>query len=263
MRWKKTKAPLVLLMLAVVCSAGKSRYADWPVVENGRTLKTAMHAVETLSLQRRNMHSEIKIAAPFLPSKMAMDGVLAIQPQDYLRLDIMNLVDGVILAGLDLKPETLELWLPQQNRVYVTDSNDDSISKLTHLPWTLSELFSILSGLPPKRFNEEYTDWSIDPDGVAVNGEGDAVMSLMPGLNIPETFLRYKNEKKKSAIYEVTFDDYRPSSVGMFPYHVTVQFFHPHKRVEMWFDHVEWNPKIPLSLMESEISKDAKQIYRR
>lgn len=263
---RRNKNVLLVLICGLFFSAcattGKPRHGDWAPIDSGRVLKRAMTTMDDLSRQRRSMRAQVKVAAPFLPGKTAADGVLVAQPLDLLRLDLMDPVGGT-LAGVNLKIDTLELWLPNEQRVYETDSLDDSISRLTRLPWTLSELFSILQGLPPKRFNEDYSDWSIDPDGAAVNGDGDAVMAITPAMNLPQTFIRYKNDLHKKAIYEVTYDEYRPTKLGMFPHHITVQFFSPRKKVELWFENVEWNPTVAWGALALEYPEGTKFVHVR
>lgn len=261
MRWRPGSA-IVMLWLLTSCATWSQRNHDWPTIESGRTLKNTMHTVDDLSRKRRGMRGQIKIAAPFLPGKTAADGVIVAQPMDFLRLEVMDPIGGV-MAGLNLKLDALELWLPNQMRVYETDSSDDSIARLTKLPWTFTELFAILQGLPPRRFSEEYTDWSIDPDGIAVNGEGDAIMALSSGLNLPEVYVRFKNEKRKSVLYEVTLDDYRSTKLGMFPHHITVKFLHPRKTVELWFDNVEWNPSVAWGALAFDFPEGTKVIQVR
>lgn len=245
MRWRRNNLVIVMTVCVAMagCATTKVRHKDWPMPENGRALKNAMRGVEDLSHRRRGLRAQVKIAAPFLPGKTAADGVIVAQPMDLFRLDVMDPAGG-LLAGLNLKLDTLDLWMPSQSRVYETDSADDSIARVTKLPWTLSELFSILQGLPPRRFNEEFTDWSIDPNGYAVSGDGDAIMALEPGLNLPQSFIRYKNDRQKKAIYEVLFEDYRATNLGMFPHHITLKFLAKNKTVELWFENVEWNPPV-------------------
>lgn len=262
MHWKRSSVLLCALMLVGCATTGKPRHANWAPIDSGRALKRAVTAMDTLSRQRRSLRAQVKVSAPFLPGKTAADGVLVAQPIDLLRLDLMDPVGGT-LAGVNLKLDTLELWLPNEQRIYETDSLDDSLTRLTRLPWTLSELFSILQGLPPKRFNESYDDWSIDPDGAAVNGDGDALMAIIPAMNLPQTFIRYKNDQHKKAIYEVTYDEYRPTKLGMFPHHITVQFFSPRKKVELWFDNVEWNPAVAWGALAFDVPEGTKVIQVR
>lgn len=267
MHWRRNNSGVVIfamtaLLLSTGCATTSKRFADWPTIDSGRVLKNSMATVDTLSRQRRSLRGQIKIAAPFLPGKTAVDAVLIAQPMDILRLDMMDPVGGMV-AGLNLQLDALDLWLPGQMRVYETDSSDESIARLTRLPWTFSELFAILQGLPPKRFSEEYTDWSIDPDGIAVNGDGDAIMALSPGLNLPETFVRFKNMKRKSVVYEIAFDDYRPTKLGMFPHHITVNFVRRHKTVELWFDNVEWNPTVAWGALAFDFPEGTKIVRVR
>ncbi len=258
----RNKAALILCVVVSSCATTPVRHADWTPVENGRVLKQAMQSMETLSHQRRSMRAQVKVAAPFLPGKTSVDGVLVAQPMDLMRLDLMNPV-GEMVAGVNLKVDALDLWLPEKQRVYETDSADDSLSRITKLPWTWSEFFSLLKGLPPARFDEEYTDWSVDPDGMAVNGNGDAIMALDPGLHLPQSFIRYKNERHKKAIYEVQFEDYRPTKMGLYPSHVTIQFFHPRKTVELWLENVEWNPAVAWGALAFDLPEGTKIVHVR
>ncbi len=244
------------------CAATPVRHADWSVPENGRVLKKAAQGMDELSRRRHSMRAQVKIAAPFLPGRTAADGVIVAQPLDLIRLDVMDPAGG-ILAGLNLKLDALDLWMPHQMRVYEADSSDESIATITRLPWTLSELFSILQGMPPRRFNEEFTDWSIDPDGFAVNGDGDAIMALEPGLNLPQSFIRYKNDRHRKAIYEVLFEDYRATALGMFPHHITIKFLGRRKTVELWFENVEWNPTVAWGALAPEYPDGTKIVRVR
>lgn len=262
MRWKNSKWIVLLAVTLVGCATTPARHADWSMPENGRALKKAMQGIDDLSRRRRSMRAQVKIAAPFLPGKTAADGVIAAQPMDLFRLDVMDPTGGT-LAGLNLKLDTLDLWLPNQMRVYQTDSSDDSIARVTKLPWTLSELFSVLQGLPPRRFNEEFTDWSIDPNGYAVNGDGDAIMALEPGLNVPQSFIRYKDEHQKKVLYEVQFEDYRATTLGLFPHHITLKFLGKHKTVELWFENVEWNPPVAWGALAPEYPEGTKIVQVR
>lgn len=258
----RNNIPFLILLVLAACATTRPHHADWAMPENGRVLKTAMRGMDDLSHRRRGMRAQIRIAAPFLPGKTAADGVVVAQPMDLMRLDVMDPTGGV-MAGLNLKLDVLDLWFPNQMRVYETDSGDDSIARLTRLPWTLSELFSILQGLPPRRFNEELTDWSIDPDGFAVNGDGDAIMSLEPGLNLPQLFIRYKNDRHKKAVYEVRFEDYRATNLGMFPHHIAVEFSGRHKTVELWFENVEWNPPVAWGALAPDYPEGTKVVRVR
>lgn len=260
MRWKNSLAILFLIFSA--CATTPARHADWAPVENGRVLKKTMLSLDDLSRRRRGLRAQVKIAAPFLPGKTAADGVIVAQPMDLMRLDLMDPAGG-LLAGLNLQLSALDLWLPGAQRVYETSSDDDSLARITRLPWTLSELFSILQGLPPRRFAEDYTEWSIDPDGFAVSGDGDAIMAITPGLHLPETVIRYKNERQKKAIYTVQFDDYRATNLGMFPHHITVQFLRPHKTVELWFENVEWNPVVAWGALAFDLPEGTRVVQVR
>jgi hypothetical protein len=244
------------------CGTAPVRHADWSVPENGRVLRKAAWGMDDLSRRRRSMRALVKISAPFLPGKTAADGVIVVQPLDLIRLDVMDPAGG-LLAGLHLKLDALDLWMPRQMRVFEADSSDDSIAHITKLPWTLSELFSILQGMPPRRFNEEFTDWSIDPDGYAVNGDGDAIMALEPGLNLPQSFIRYKNDRQKKAIYEVLFEDYRATNLGMFPHHITLRFLGKRKTVELWFENVEWNPVVAWGALAPEYPEGTRVVRVR
>lgn len=258
----KNKIALILCVMIAGCATAPVRHANWAPVENGRVLTQAMRAMEALSRQRRSMRAQLKIAAPFLPGKTAADGVIVAQPMDLMRLDLTDPA-GDMVAGVDLSLNNLDLWLPNQRRVYETDSADDSLARVTHLPWTWSEFFSLLQGLPPTQFGEESTDWSVDPDGMAVNGNGDAIMALDPGLHLPQSFIRYKNEQHKKAIYEVQYDDYRPTKLGMYPHHITVHFFRSNKTVELWLDHVEWNPTVAWGALDFDLPEGTKVIHVR
>lgn len=263
MRWKNNRQLFLFCVFCLsACATTQARHADWPTPENGRILRNAAQGMDDLSRRRRSMRAQVKIAAPFLPGKTAADGVIVAQPMDLIRLDVMDPTGG-LLAGLNLKLDALDLWMPNQMRVYETDSSDDSIAHITKLPWTLSELFSILKGMPPQRFNEEFTDWSIDPNGYAVNGDGDGIMALEPGLNLPQSFIRYKNERQKKAVYEVAFEDYRPTKLGMFPHHITLKFLGKNKTVELWFENVEWNPVVAWGVLAPEYPEGTKIVRVR
>lgn len=248
MLWNvRTLIALGMMLALTACAVGTGgrksvHHRDWPVVPSGAQLKSAMKSIDLASRQRRSMRTQLKIAAPFLPGGTAADGVLAAQPDSRLRLDLLDPTGGT-LAALNLNDDHLEMWLPQQNRMYQTSASDDSLQRLTRLPWTLSELFSLLQGLPPRRFAEEYIDWSIDPDGMAVNADGDAIMSFGPGM-LPEFYIRYRNDLQKKIVYEVTFEEYQTSSLGSYPTHITIQFYAPKTVVEIWLSDVEWNPPL-------------------
>jgi hypothetical protein len=258
-RWKRSSILFCVLMLVGCATTGKPRHGDWAPVDSERALKRAVATMNDLSHRRRSLRAQVKVAAPFLPGKTAADGVVVAQPVDALRLDLMDPVGGT-LAGVNLQRDTLALWLPNEQRLYETDSLDDSLTRLTRLPWTLSELFSILQGLPPKRFNESYYDWFIGADGTAVNSNGDAAMAIVPAMHLPHAFIRYTNEQHKKVIYEVKYDEYRPTKLGMFPHHITVQFFSPRKKVEMWFDNVEWNPTIAWGALALDVPEGTKVV---
>ncbi|PIR20949.1 MAG: hypothetical protein COV45_03550 [Deltaproteobacteria bacterium CG11_big_fil_rev_8_21_14_0_20_47_16] len=259
MHLKRSSAIVVLVTCLAACATTGSHHVDWEPVSSERVLKVAMKTVDQYSRQRRSMRAQIKIAAPFLPGKTTSDGVVLAQPIDLMRLDLMDPV-GEILVSLNLKLDALELWLPQQGRVYETDSTDESIARLTRLPWTLSEFFALLQGLPPRQFSEDYEEWFVDPDGMATSPDGDAVMSLTPGINLPQEMIRYKNDLHKKVLYQVQFDDYRATNLGMFPHHMTIEFMHPHKVVEMWFENVEWNPVVAWGALAPEYPEGTKVV---
>ncbi|MBI2346755.1 MAG: hypothetical protein HYV03_07760 [Deltaproteobacteria bacterium] len=241
-KWAALTA-LTLLVIASACASGGRATRGLKILESEGQLKRTARMLDARLGAIRTLRFSGTLEGEWLGQRGTYQMAGALRWPSDLRLEVIDPAVGTV-ALLLMSEGELTWYLPHEERAIRAEASARTVGRATGLPWSPSELISLIAGLPPMEYGERYSDWWMGPDGLAISPGENAVMSLADGNRLPEQYIRFREPERRHVEGTVTFSDYRSVKGTLLPHELRVELTRP--RVALLLRYERFEPSVAL-----------------
>ncbi len=182
-------------------------------------------------------------------------GALLVDRPDRLRLETLSPLGAVLV--LTANGDEVVAFLPRKRILYRGSSTKRNLFRFTQIPLDLTELTSLLLGLPPVKVGgpwkgENHAIYRRLPAG------GSEWIDFDPAMGIPVRWDRLDSDGNTE--FSAVFSDFVPTTVGFFPLKISFEFAAEGKSWKIRYREPEVNVQIPVPLFVQQRPSHVREI---
>ena len=213
-------------------------------------------ALKQRNQQVRSMRALARVDYSGPEGKHNFQEAVVVQRPNQLRLETLTFLGAILIVTVN--DQEIVGYHPREGVMLRGQSSKENLLRYTQLPLELSEVTSLLVGLPPVDANAPATQ-----DGNALvfgsNGGKQDRVAFESQLPVPTQWQRFSAAGEIELV--TRFSDYVQTSVGLFPSRIQVEAPAQKKTVEIRVEEPEFNGPIAADLFTQQKSANVKE-YR-
>lgn len=182
-------------------------------------------------------------------------GALLVDRPDRLRLETLSPLGAILV--LTANGDEVVAFLPRKRILYRGSSSKRNLFRFTRIPLELTELTSLLLGLPPVKVGgpwkgENHAIYRTLPTG------GSEWIDFDPAMGIPVRWDRLDSDGNTEL--SAVFSDFVATTVGSFPLKISIESVTEDKSWEIRYREPEVNVQIPVPLFVQKRPSHVREI---
>lgn len=182
------------------------------------------------------------------------EAVLVHRPKQ-LRLETLSLMGAILIVTTD--GEEIEGFHTREGLFYRGKSSKENLLRYTRIPLSLSEVTSLLMGLPPVEMQTRWENQNLSIYWEKAGGGKDMV-AFDPSVGMPSKWIRSGANGQQEL--SVEFSDFVSTVAGYFPLKISLEALSPQMRVDISYQDPELNVDLSASLFKQQKPENVKEI---